>query len=171
MNRLAVQHFVPYVDCGVGIERRQAGLVVGGQVRVVLPGGACLECYEGIDRWAAAADLAAPRAQERQRAHGYGLDGQPPAPALAVLNATIAAEAATSVIAIATGLRPVHPYLLYDLVAGQLMPRPDALRNPACPACARGQRFGRGDALPLPGPAVDRELALPLVARRRAIMI
>lgn len=156
MNALAVQYLLPYVDCGVGIERGADGLIAGGQVRVVVPGGPCLECYGGIDRWLAARDLSA----GREQAHGYGLGGRP-APALALLNAAIAAEAAASVVAIATGLRPVWPFLAYDMVGARLAPREDATRCPACPVCAPGRRYGRGDSLPLPRPSEDDALPLP----------
>lgn len=167
LNALALQHLLPYVDCGVGIIQHADRLEAGGQVRAVLPGGPCLECYGGIDRWRAAYDLAAPGERALQRQHGYGLAGEAPAPALAPLNAIIAAEAAATVVAVATGLRPVVPYLAYDFLGAQLAPRPDVRRHPGCLACAPGRRYGRGDALPLPRPADDQlpELPFPVAIR------
>lgn len=154
MNRLAIQYLLPYVDCGAGIISEPGGLIAGGRVRAVLPGGPCLECYEGIDRWLAAEDLAAPNERARIRAQGYGLEADRPAPSLASLNAVIAAEAAAAVVALATGLRRVAPFLAYDMIAARMGPRDDALRNPDCLACGSG-RAGRGDSLPLPLPELE----------------
>lgn len=155
MNRLAIQYLLPYVDCGVGIVHGPHELVAGGQIRTVLPGGPCLECYEGIDRWLAAADLTAPSERARRHAQGYGLDTDAPAPSLAPLNAAIAAEAATAVVALATGLRPAVTFLAYDMLAARMGPRADMYRNPDCAACGL-RRVGRGDSLPLPRPDQDQ---------------
>jgi molybdopterin/thiamine biosynthesis adenylyltransferase len=154
MNQLAVQHLLPYIDCGVGIIHESQGIDIGGQIRTVIPGGPCLECYGGINRWLAARDWETPEERALRQAHGYGLGDEQPAAALAPLNALIAAEAAACVVAIATGLRAVHPYLAYDMLTAQLIPREDVDRNPGCPTCDSGQRYGRGDALPLPGPTI-----------------
>jgi molybdopterin/thiamine biosynthesis adenylyltransferase len=161
LNYLAVQHLLPYIDCGAGIEYQGERLVAGGQIRAVLPGGPCLECYGGIDRWRAARDLATPREHLMRRTHGYGLGEEQAASALAFLNASIAAEAAASVVAIATGLRSVVPFLAYDLIAARLAPREDVQRSPACSTCAPDRRYGRGDTLQLPLPGEDIQLPSP----------
>jgi molybdopterin/thiamine biosynthesis adenylyltransferase len=161
LNHLAVQHLLPYVDCGVGIQRVDERLVGGGQVRVVLPGGPCLECFGGIDAWRAADDLTTPRERALHQAHAYGLAERQPVPALAVLNTVIAAEATATIIALATGLRPISPFLAYDFGGPSLRPLDQLVRNIHCPTCSPGARYGRGSSLPIAFPTDTYPLSPP----------
>ncbi len=143
LNWLAVTCYIPYVDCGVGLDAADGRLRHGGgQVRVVLPGSFCLECIDGIDREEASAELSAGSVRQERRARGYIASADVPAPAVMFLNSTVASLAVQEAINVLLGFKPCQPYLHYDLLGGRLTSLA-AERRPGCAVC--GLVAGAGD--------------------------
>ena len=87
LNRLATQYCIPYIDCGSGLFADGNSIeAAGGQIRVVLPDGPCLECMDGIDRPRAALELMSPADREVQARRGYVVGANIPAPSVMPLN-------------------------------------------------------------------------------------
>lgn len=144
LNWIAVTCYIPYVDCGVGLDAANGRLQHGGgQVRVVLPGSFCLECINGIDREEASAELSAESLRRERRARGYLASADVPAPAVMFLNSTIASLAVQEAVNMLLGFKPCQHFLHYDLVSGRLTSL-IAERRPDCAVC--GLVAGAGDA-------------------------
>jgi len=151
LNRLATQYYIPYIDCGTGLVRpskRGPITEAGGQIRIVLPGGYCLECIGGIDREAARDEMMTGPQRAQRLAHGYGLDPSEPAPQVMCLNMAIAAHAVGEFLKMAAGLGPCHTYVLYDLLGAEMKPV-RANHRSSCVVCGEGSPAGLGDKEPL----------------------
>lgn len=151
LNRLATQYYIPYIDCGSGLVRQAKEgsiLEAGGQIRVVLPDGYCLECVGGIDREQARDELMTEGEKAQRRAHGYGLGPQEPAPQVMFLNMAVAAHAVGEFLKLVTGLGPCHTYVLYDALEATMTPL-KAKRSNSCVVCGQDSPAGLGDKEPL----------------------
>ena len=117
LNELAVAHGIPYFDIGVGIDARDGKVSeAGGQLAVVLPGGPCLLCMGLLDAGEAAYILSSPEQQRIARARGYVTGLDTPAPAVVSLNTTLASLAVSELAVYLSGLRPVNPLTVLDLL-------------------------------------------------------
>ena len=138
LTRLAVQYLIPFFDCGCGLAAHaEVGFRAhesGGQVRVVVPGGPCLECIDGIDREQARYDLLDARDRARADRLGYGLGSAAPAPAAMFLNMTIAALAVAEFFSLVTGFRPLNSYVYHHLSRATVTPL-RVKRRPSCVLC------------------------------------
>jgi len=151
LNRLATQYYIPYIDCGSGLVRnaKQRRIVeAGGQIRVVLPGGYCLECVGGIDREQARDELMTEAQRAQRRAHGYGLGPEEPAPQVMFLNMAVAAHAVGEFLKLVTGLGPCHSYVLYDSLGATMTPL-KASKSNSCVVCGEESAAGLGDKEPV----------------------
>lgn len=151
LNRLATQYYIPYLDCGSGLMRKANEgriLEAGGQIRVVLPGGYCLECVGGIDREQARDELMTEAQRAQRRAHGYGLGPEEPAPQVMFLNMAVAAHAVGEFLKLVTGLGPCHSYVQYDWLGATMTPFKAGKRN-SCVVCGEDAPAGLGDKEPL----------------------
>jgi molybdopterin/thiamine biosynthesis adenylyltransferase len=159
-NRLAVQYLLPMIDLATGIRTDGAGAITeaGGQVRTVLPGSFCLECIDGLDRTAAGRERAPAALRALYQARGYVTTEEVPAPAVATLNLAVAAEGTSELIALLTGARRLHPYLLYDWCTARWTAL-EASRRETCVVCGPSGYASLGDREP--PPAVQEELWLP----------
>lgn len=155
LNELCVRYLLPLIDMGTGI-RVQEGrpLQAGGQVRMVIPGGFCLECLGGIDKERAAYDLMSPEGQERQRMRGYVQGADVPAPAVIFLNSTIASIAVQEFVNLLCGFKPDHRVLHWNAMSATAQPLDGGGRREDCVVCGAGQGLGLGDL-------GQEELALP----------
>lgn len=143
LNEIALAYRIPYFDLAVGIDAEGGSVSgAGGRVAVVLPGGPCLNCMGEIDPDEARFCLSTPEQQAEQIARGYvrGMDVR--APAVAPLNAAVAAAATTELAILVSGLRAVHPFLELDLlgvgrkIRSQWMTPREVARREGCVQCA-----------------------------------
>jgi hypothetical protein len=151
LNELAVSYGIPYFDLGVGIEAPEGRITeAGGQLAVVLPGGPCLLCMEMLDMKEAAYYLGTPEQRRVQRERGY-VDGiDVPAPAVVSLNATLASLAVSEFAIYISGLRPVNPLTVLDVLGvgrlpGQWVVPERISRLAGCVHCAQQQIGDRSE--------------------------
>ena len=156
LNTFAVQYMLPYIDIGVGIDADADGKVTeaGGQYRVVMPGGFCLECVRAIDSTAASNDLLAPDQRKVHQQRGYIPSEDIPAPAVVFLNGVLSSLAVAEFLNMLTAFRPAQR-LTYYFLHDQTMRAVDVSdRRPDCAACIPTGRMAQGDleqTLGLPG--------------------
>ncbi|MEO8897877.1 MAG: ThiF family adenylyltransferase [Candidatus Dormibacter sp.] len=144
LNRIAVQHFIPYWDCGTEISAGH-GLRAYGRMRVVLAGGPCLYCSGVIDPEALRVELLDPAQRDLERARGYIRGAQAPAPSVVSINAVVASLAVTSFLRWVVGGEPIDGgEWIFRSYAGDVR-RQEAQRDPQCPVCSTGARLGRAD--------------------------
>jgi len=144
LNRIAIQHFIPYWDCGTEISRG-GELRAYARLRVVLPGEPCLYCMGVIDPVALRAELLPPADQEREIALGYIHGAAGPAPAVVSINGVVASLAVSSFLRWAVGTSAIEGgEWVYRNYAGDVR-RQGHRRDPSCPVCAPDARFGRCD--------------------------
>lgn len=66
---------------------------------------------------------------------GYVSGEDMEAPAVVFINGTVASLAVGELVALATGVRPITPYTIYDYLTNQTTSWPTS-HHPGCPACA-----------------------------------
>jgi molybdopterin/thiamine biosynthesis adenylyltransferase len=117
LNELALSYNIPYFDVSVGINASD-GVVsaAGGYLAVVLPGGPCLLCMDQIDQEEARYFLATKDEQAFQRKNGYIQGVDVPAPAVVSLNGLLASAAVNELLVYLSGIRPVNPLSMYDML-------------------------------------------------------
>lgn len=153
LNAFAVQYMLPYIDIGVGIGADASGKLTeaGGQYRVVMPGGFCLDCVRAIDPIAASNDLLSPDQRKVHQERGYIPSEDIPAPAVVFLNGTLASLAVGEFLNMLTGYRTAQR-LTYYFLHDQTMRTVDVGdRRPDCPTCIPAGRMARGDLEPVLG--------------------
>ncbi len=146
LSELAAADLVPYLDLGVGIEGRP-GLPdqIGGRVAFHLPGGPCLSCADEIDFAEASEDLEDESLYHLRRARGYARD-RAVEPALMPLNTTVVGLGMIELLAFATGIRRVDPFLRYDALGARVV-RQHVEIDPECPVCRTATGMGDRQAL------------------------
>jgi molybdopterin/thiamine biosynthesis adenylyltransferase len=144
LNRIAVQRFIPYFDCGTEISSG-GDLRAYGRVRVVLAGGPCLVCAGVIDPEALRIELLNPDERANEIAQGYirgDIDG---APAVVSLNGVVSSLAVTTFLRWAVGTNSIEGGAwIYRSYAGDVR-REQISRDPDCPVCSVDARLGRTD--------------------------
>ncbi|MBK8137584.1 MAG: ThiF family adenylyltransferase [Chloroflexi bacterium] len=166
LNTFAVQYMLPYIDIGVGIDADADGKLTeaGGQYRVVMPGGFCLECVRAINSTAAANDLLAPEQRKVHQQRGYIPSEDIPAPAVVFLNGALTSLAVAEFLNMLTGYRPAQR-LTYYFLHDQTMRTVDVSdRRADCAACIPTGRMAQGDLEPtlgLPGEATPNLSTIP----------
>lgn len=146
-NALAHQYFIPVVQMGAKIRRRDDGQLEDAMcaVRHVRPGVGCLWCNSLIDPTQLAIEA---KSDSERKSQAYGV--QEPNPSVISLNAVAAAHAVNDFLFDFLGLRTDDSEAAYRHFhfhrgkAQQVLPRRDA----ECRECV--QRLGMGDALELP---------------------
>jgi len=142
LNEFCVAYMTPYVDCGVGIEAKDARIIeAGGRIVTWVPGRPCLHCCREINLSIAAEELETEGQRAFRRQHGYVAGAVVPEPAVMSLNGTVASMAVTEVLALCAGLRPTIHYSYYDFLAQRAGPRL-IQSDPRCVVCAN---LGKGD--------------------------
>jgi molybdopterin-synthase adenylyltransferase len=144
LNRVAVQRFIPYFDCGTEISAG-GDLRAYGRLRVVLAGGPCLFCAGAIDPEGLRVELLKPEERALEAARGYIRDGVAGAPAVVSLNGVVASLAVTSFLRWAVGQSSIEGgSWIYRSYASDVR-KESVARDPDCPVCSIGARLGRAD--------------------------
>jgi len=130
LNELALAYAIPYIDLGTGLPNDKGKLLgAGGQVAVVLPGGACLLCMRLIDLEEAGHALGDKFQQAWARNRGYTGQGAGGDPSVVPLNGEIVSAAIIELIMLVTGQRKVARLLRLD-VLGSCEPLPGQYLRP-----------------------------------------
>jgi len=149
LNRIATQYMIPYFDIGTGIFVKERTIAnMGGQLRIVLPGGPCLECMGVINKERAAIELMnqAQRAELEQR--GYIQGAAIPAPQVVWLNNILVSVALQEFMNLVGGFKTSHPYVLYDALHSQVI-HIGASCNSQCVCCGEHSPARLGDLEPM----------------------
>jgi molybdopterin-synthase adenylyltransferase len=144
LNRIAIQHFIPYWDCGTEVSRG-GELRAYAKLRVVLAGEPCLYCMGVINPAELRAELLSPIDRERELALGYIRGAVGPAPAVVSINGVVASLAVSSFLRWAVGTKSIESgEWVYRNYAGDVR-RQGHRRDPNCPVCTYDARLGRCD--------------------------
>jgi molybdopterin/thiamine biosynthesis adenylyltransferase len=145
LNRVATQYMIPYFDMGTGIFVKEGTIVnMGGQVRIVLPGGPCLECMGAINKERAATELMSQDQRAEMEHRGYVQGAEIPAPQVAWLNNILVSMALQEFMNLVGGFKPFHPYVLYDALRSQVT-NIDAPCDRQCVCCGEHSPARLGD--------------------------
>jgi hypothetical protein len=146
LNAFAVQYMLPYIDLGVGIMTDDRGAITeaGGQFRVMLPDGFCLECIRAIDAMQAQSDLFSTEQRQLHQERGYLPNEDIHAPSVVFLNGTLASMAVGEFLNFLTGFRPAQSIVYYFLQTHQTLAL-HAERRHDCTVCHPEGRQARGD--------------------------
>lgn len=144
VNKLAAQYLIPYIDLGTGIIV-QGGQVMesGGQMKLVHPGGYCLQCIGNIDPDRARIDTMNDIEKRRHIARGYGVES--PQPSVIFLNAALASLAVGEFVKIVTGYREPQSIVYFDALKPSVQAIAPPSKNETCPVCHRQADYARGD--------------------------
>jgi len=146
LNSISIQHMIPYIDCGAGIQAgsNQTLEHAGGQVRTVIPGIGCLRCINGIDMDIAQMEQLPEEKRRFVVQQGYIVGEDEHAPAVASLNGAIANLAVTEFMGYVTGCKPLSRYVFYDFLKSLTVPV-EFPKNPDCFSCSKDSLLGSGD--------------------------
>lgn len=140
LAELAAAYHVPYLDIGVGIENEAGAFSIGSRIAFYLPGGPCIACADNLDFAEAAEDLESEAARRIRIQRGYARE-RVVEPSLMPLNTTLVGAAMIELLAYATGIRPVTPFLRYDALTAQMI-RQNVARDDECPVCIPAYAMG-----------------------------
>jgi ThiF family len=149
-NALVHQYLVPGVQLGSKIRSDSAGALadVMSAIRPVRPGNGCLWCNQFIDPTQLAKEA---KTDDERKAQAYGVDE--PNPSVISLNAVSASHAVNDFVLDYLGLRPDSGKLYYEHFhfLKQTRTLVEPRKSGDCSECSHiGQRYGRGDSVPLP---------------------
>lgn len=148
VNAITHQYFVPMVQLGAKIATDEAGGLSDAMsaVRSVRPGEGCLWCNGFIPSGTLALEA---KSDEERKAQAYGT--HEPNPSVITMNAVAAAQGINDFLFDYLGLREASGEWRYEhahFLARKTM-KVVPHREPECSECVR--RYGRGDAVGLPG--------------------
>lgn len=161
VNAITHQYFVPMVQLGAKIVTDEAGALVDAMsaIRSIRPGEGCLWCNGFIPSGTLALEA---KSDEERKAQAYGT--HEPNPSVITMNAVAAAQGINDFLFDYLGLREAAGEWRYEhthFLARKTMkvvPR----REPECSECVG--RYGRGDAMGLPG-VMARPVPAPATKR------
>jgi hypothetical protein len=148
VNALSCQYLIPLVHVGVNLAPDGEGSFedISGEVALPEQGRWCLVCAGLVSPHRAAQDLARPDERTQLEVRGY-LPGTP-APAVYHLNTVVASLAATEIHNLVWPFKPLHRYLIYRELPGELLPV-DVQHSERCLYCGADGLLGLGDLAPL----------------------
>lgn len=162
--RIATRYLIPVIDMGVVVSSADGVLTgVTGRITSMFPGTSCLMCRERISPAVIRAESLPPAERRRLVAEGYAPELDIPNPAVIPFTTAVAALAVGELLHRLTGY-------MGDRLSTETMIQFDRahLRSNATPAkpwcdCAKRERWGRGDEVPLlgmswPDQEVDQQL-------------
>lgn len=147
VNQVAVDHLVPYIDCGAEIRIDDADQVTGmhGMVQSVVPGVfGCFDCADRGDPDRLSFEQMTASEQDAAVEQGY-VDGDmmAPAPSISHLNTVVAGLASSTLMQLVTGLDVPPSLLHYDALEHRL-DEVTVPRRENCVACGVDGRLPRG---------------------------
>jgi len=162
LNAFSVQYMLPYIDLGVGINADESGTITesGGQYRVVMPGGFCLDCVRAIDPVAAGQDLLPDDQRKLHQSRGYIPTEDIAAPAVVFLNQTLASLAVGEFLNLFTAYRAPQRLTYYFLHDQSMRSLHMDDRRADCAACMPTGRLARGDLEPVLGGEPPKPITL-----------
>lgn len=160
LNRLAYYYLIPVIDMGLSIEVDHAEpptvKALDGRVTVLVPPDTCLICRSIINPEIARAEAmkrTSPEEYEQRKAEGYLAGEGNPAPAVVTFTTELACMAVNEMIHRLQGFRGEEgaaPNKVRKFHLGEDR-RPGHKPLPACPICASGAIWGKGDVDPFLG--------------------
>lgn len=146
LNELCIAYERPYFDLATEIFPEDP-ISYGGRVCISVDSESCLDCYDVLDREAAAIDMESPEAR-KDREDLYGLERgefQQTGPSVVSLNGIIASLAVTEFLVWVTGLRDPQKLLTYRGKQGIVTFTTERV-NPDCYFCyeLRGKKDKAG---------------------------
>lgn len=160
LNRLAYYYLIPVIDVGLAIDVGEgdppALRGLDGRVTVLAPHETCLMCRAVVSGEAARSEAmkrAEPELYERRKAEAYVDSGGNPAPAVVTFTTEVACMAVNEMIQRLQGFRGPDGAVAHRIRKFHLGEdrRPLHDPRPACPVCAAGDVWGRGDTDPFLG--------------------
>lgn len=151
LNELSVKYLIPYIDLAFGIFPREDGIEGYGQVRIVLPDGFCLNCVNGINYVQVNKELMSDADKQMWEAAGY-IKGVPiKNPSVVSLDCVTASLGVTEFINLVCGIRPVNPFVLYDMMSDNtIVNNVITEKDGDCILCGPSGEQGLGDLSPIP---------------------
>jgi hypothetical protein len=121
----------------------------GGQVRIVLPDGFCLNCIGGIDGNKVIEELLNEDDIQMRHEAGYIQGEFLPSPSVISLNGVIASLGVTEFLNLVCGIRKANTYVQYDMQSNQIISQTlEAKRNKKCLTCHEKGIRAMGDLIP-----------------------
>lgn len=164
LNAFACQYLIPIVHVGVNLEPGDDGTFqdISGEFAIPSLGSWCLLCAGIIDAQRASRDMASAEERSLLAQRGY-LHGTP-APAVYHLNNLVASLAVTEIHNLIWPYKPIHRYMAYRELEGELMPI-GVSPSENCMHCGPEGRRGLGDLIPFWIPKPSRsfeEMGIPM---------
>jgi molybdopterin-synthase adenylyltransferase len=147
LNQLSYQFYLPLIDMGVRIDRRDEELRITGRIQMLGPGLSCLVCSNLLDPGTVRRDL---MTDFERQTDPYIVGSPEPQPAVISINGTVASFAVSMFLSAVTGLPLKSRYQIYRGEVGTVR----AIANspvPSCVVCSPAGALGKGDEWDLPG--------------------
>ncbi len=156
LAELAAQYLVPLIDLGVEIQPAANGTRAGGGVRVIRPGGPCLQCMGILDPALVREEFLTDAEREKERRRGYLRESEVTAPSVVAINGAAASLAVTEALDLLLGLFVIEPVRLLYRAETRSVTTAAVRRDPDCYVCGETGLLGLGDARRLPRRAQER---------------
>ncbi|MHB8438521.1 MAG: HesA/MoeB/ThiF family protein [Acidimicrobiales bacterium] len=143
LNAIGYQFLIPVLDLGVELQAE----ALGGRVSWLMPGLGCLWCAGILDAERVRAEQLPRATYVEERARGYIVGLDEPAPAVISINGVVASLGVTELLARYTrfaGKEPRGAMLVYRLSDG-VVRRTSPSPRPGCPTCSPDGVMGAGD--------------------------
>lgn len=145
LTELAQQYCVPVIDLGVEIVPSPGGARVGGGVRILRPGEACLHCAGTLDPALIREEYLDPDEREAERNRGYLRGSAEPAPSVVALNGVAASLAVLEFCQIMAGMFTTGRQRLLYRAEQRRLTTASMRRDPGCHVCGDRGLLGAGD--------------------------
>ena len=156
LSELAAQYLIPLVDLGIEVQPGPTGSRAGGGVRVVRPGDPCLHCMAVLDPALVREEFLTDEERDVERARGYLVGSDEPAPSVVALNGVVASLAVVELIDLVIGVFGSKPGRLLYRAEARSVTAAATKRDPACWVCGERGILGLGTAR-----ALSRRLPQP----------
>jgi molybdopterin/thiamine biosynthesis adenylyltransferase len=151
LNEMAVKYSIPLIDLATGVVTEKGFIEAGGQVRVVVPDGFCLNCIGGIDSDEVVKEILNEDDIRMRHEAGYIQGFSFPSPSVISLNGVIASLGVTEFLNLVCGIRKVNTFVTYEMFSNQIISQNlRARRDKKCLTCHERGIRAMGDLIPFP---------------------